>query len=48
MIIGKRKTELYLQIVKMIESGKSQREIRMTTGAADNYVARIRKSLKEK
>ena len=46
-MIGKRKTKLYLKIKSMIESGASHREIKMATGSADNYIGKIRKSLKD-
>ena len=46
-MIGKHETKLYRQIVSMIESGSTPREIRMTTGSPDSYVSLIRKSLKD-
>ena len=45
-MIGKHKTELYLEVTNLIKCGKSTKEIRMTTGVPDSYQSRIRKSLR--
>ncbi len=45
-MIGKHETKLYLEIVKMLQDEATPKKIRMVTGASDNYVAAIRKSLK--